>query len=70
MIFHLWIVMLSMPSFVKPWYDPDKGTIKQLLAHVKFSLIKERVVDSAAYRKKKGKSKEGEPDDNISKQSS
>ncbi|TXG69970.1 hypothetical protein EZV62_004905 [Acer yangbiense] len=54
--------------FCEHLYDPDKGAIKQLPANIKLSLLKERVVDDAAKRKKKGKGKEGVLDDEITKE--
>ncbi|XP_015580058.1 DNA (cytosine-5)-methyltransferase 1B isoform X1 [Ricinus communis] len=53
--------------FCEHIYDPEKGTIKQLPAHIKLSSSKERMNDDILYRKKKGKCKEGENDfdDNV-----
>ncbi|KAK3229411.1 hypothetical protein Dsin_001292 [Dipteronia sinensis] len=54
--------------FCEHLYDPDKGAIKQLPTNIKLSLLKERVVNDAAKRKKKGKGKEGVLDDEIAKE--
>ncbi|KAK1571092.1 hypothetical protein Q3G72_011829 [Acer saccharum] len=54
--------------FCEHLYDPDKGAIKQLPTNIKLSLLKERVIDDAAKRKKKGKGKEGVLDDEIAKE--
>ncbi|KAK2661888.1 hypothetical protein Ddye_000462 [Dipteronia dyeriana] len=54
--------------FCEHLYDPDKGAIKQLPANIKLNLLKERVVSDAIKRKKKGKIKEGEHQDEIAKE--
>lgn len=48
--------------FCERLYDPDKGSLKQLPANIKLSPPKKNLVNEAAIRKKKGKSKEGEND--------
>lgn len=49
--------------FCEHLYDPNKGNIKQLPAHVKLCSSKNSMVDDIMYgRKKKGKCKEGEND--------
>ncbi|XP_022721306.1 DNA (cytosine-5)-methyltransferase 1B-like isoform X2 [Durio zibethinus] len=53
-------VIFEHVFFCDHFYDPDKGSIKQLPTNIKLNSSKERVVDDAAYRKKKGKCKEGE----------
>ncbi|GMP39554.1 hypothetical protein CsSME_00010344 [Camellia sinensis var. sinensis] len=45
--------------FCEYFYDHNNGAIKQLPAHIKLTPSKERVVDDATIRKKKGKCKEG-----------
>ncbi|KAL7235639.1 hypothetical protein ACSBR1_019019 [Camellia fascicularis] len=45
--------------FCEYFYDHHNGAIKQLPAHIKLTPSKERVVDDATIRKKKGKCKEG-----------
>ncbi|PWA40704.1 DNA cytosine-5-methyltransferase [Artemisia annua] len=51
--------------FCERLYDPDKGSLKQLPANIKLSPPKENLVNDAAIRKKKGKSKEGENDSDM-----
>nr|XP_043622522.1 DNA (cytosine-5)-methyltransferase 1B-like isoform X2 [Erigeron canadensis] len=48
--------------FCERLYDPDKGSLKQLPVHIKLSPPKEKLINDAAIRKNKGKSKEGEDD--------
>ncbi|XP_071699041.1 DNA (cytosine-5)-methyltransferase 1B-like [Rutidosis leptorrhynchoides] len=48
--------------FCERLYDPDKGSLKQLPVNIKLSPPKESMVNEAAIRKRKGKSKEGEQD--------
>ncbi|XP_076903483.1 DNA (cytosine-5)-methyltransferase 1B-like [Bidens hawaiensis] len=48
--------------FCERLFDPDKGSLKQLPINIKLSSPKENMVNEAAVRKRKGKSKEGESD--------
>ncbi|PKI39705.1 hypothetical protein CRG98_039875, partial [Punica granatum] len=49
-------------------YDPTKGSLKQLPAHIKVRYSVETLGDDAAVRKRKGKCKEGEEDSELAKQ--
>ncbi|KAI3695093.1 hypothetical protein L1987_78081 [Smallanthus sonchifolius] len=48
--------------FCERLYVPDKGSLNQLPVNIKLSPPKENFVNEAAIRKRKGKSKEGEDD--------
>nr|ACX83569.1 DNA methyltransferase [Hieracium piloselloides] len=48
--------------FCERLYDPTKGSLKQLPVNIKLSPPKETPANEAAIRKRKGKSKEGEDD--------
>ncbi|KAM7528630.1 hypothetical protein LguiB_032040 [Lonicera macranthoides] len=54
--------------FCEYLYDPKKGSLKLLPVHIKLSPSKERVVDYAANRKRKGKSIQGENDCDATEQ--
>lgn len=50
--------------FCEHLYDPKKGSLKQIPVNIKLSPPKETAANEAAIRKRKGKSKEGENEDN------
>ncbi|CBI27718.3 unnamed protein product, partial [Vitis vinifera] len=54
--------------FCERLYDPSKGCLKQLPAHIKLRYSARKEVDDAAARKKKGKAKEGENDLEVERQ--
>ncbi|KAL6956133.1 DNA (cytosine-5-)-methyltransferase [Sarracenia purpurea var. burkii] len=56
--------------FCEYFYDHNNGAIKQLPAHSKLIPSKEKVVDDAMNRKKKGKCKEGENGNDEKKETS